>query len=58
MSAATEDINVEEKLSALGKQDTLLSNGADNLFAPDTGNELYADGDVNGALNTEDSRVG
>ena len=57
MSAASEDINVEERFSEMPKQEDLVSNGSDNLFAPDIDGELYADGEFSGAQNSMDPRV-
>ena len=58
MSAAAESINVSEKLSKMvvGKQEG-LTNGAENLFAPDTEEESFSNGPVNGEQLFEDQKV-
>ena len=50
-------MNVEERFSEMPKQEDLVSNGSDNLFAPDIDGELYADGEFSGAQNSVDPRV-
>ncbi|XP_048576283.1 GTP-binding protein 1 [Nematostella vectensis] len=57
MSAATENINVQEKLPSTVHDPSATTNGATNLFAPDTDNELFEEEDVNGQHDLGDPRL-